>query len=74
MAQLCAAIWSNILKGRHGGAGASAGKGTESLAETRVLREGLLICNPVGEGKARAVAGLSPVASRLAQHMVLGVQ
>lgn len=60
MAQLCAAIWSNILKGRHGGAGASAGKGTESLTETRVLREGLLIRNLVGEGKARAGGRAEP--------------
>lgn len=36
MAQLCAAIWSNILKGQRGGAGASAGKGNQVISGKQV--------------------------------------
>lgn len=36
MAQLCAAIWSNILKGQRRGAGASAGKGNQVISGKQV--------------------------------------
>lgn len=36
MAQLCAAIWSNILKGQQIGAGASAGKGNQVIIGNQI--------------------------------------
>lgn len=36
MAQLCAAIWPNILKGQERGAGASAGKGNQVIIGNQI--------------------------------------
>lgn len=46
MVQLCAAIWSNILKGRQRGAGASTGKGNQVVIGNQISqREEPLIQN-----------------------------
>lgn len=46
MVQLCAAIWSNILKGWQRGAGASAGKGNQVIIGNQISeREESLIQN-----------------------------
>lgn len=46
MVQLCAAIWSNILKGRQRGAGASARKGNQVIIGNQISeREEPLIQN-----------------------------